>query len=260
MILTHLKKYISSVFCKKDQKIAVYTAIFGGYDTPPDVPDVDSSIHYLLFTDQPVAEPKSPWEVRVVPRIFKDPQLEARRLKLLPHLFLPEYDFSVWIDGNVELQHLTASDVKQYLQNAIIALPYHPDRTCIYEEAKEILALKYDSASRVNRQTEYYQQQGFPQFFGLHTTMVLLRRHNSLICRTFDDAWWSMVYSYSKRDQMSFDFLRWKFNPPIVTLQLDCRNNEVFIWGRNKITGRGHFLKHNKIHSEEVHELFTENL
>src|ERR1700691_5479805 len=84
-------------------RMVVYTGVFGDYDVldPPEFPDVD----HICFTNQSdfVA---TGWEIRYVSglpeHLSNDSQIrEARRLKLLPHLFLPDYQVWHWQDANL---------------------------------------------------------------------------------------------------------------------------------------------------------------
>ena len=96
------------------EKIAVYTAIFGAYDDPVPIRQPDPDVDYLLFADSTVKAAPPPWQLRTVPAVFADPQRDARRLKALAHLFLPEeYTVSVWVDGNCRIEHIRADAILQ---------------------------------------------------------------------------------------------------------------------------------------------------
>jgi hypothetical protein len=211
--------------------IVVYTAIFGAYDDPPTVSQVDPAISYLLFADGTVSSVPSPWELRPLPAIFVDPQRDARRLKALPHLFLPEgHNVSVWIDGNCEINDLTADAVLTMLDNAELAVPAHEERGCVFEEAKALLALGvYDSPARIARQMTAYEIAGLPRHVGLHHTNFLIRRHAHPACIHFCTEWWEQISHHSKRDQLSFDFVRWKLPQATVrTIPIRYTENALF--------------------------------
>jgi predicted O-methyltransferase YrrM len=213
------------------EKIAVYTAIFGAYDDPIPIQQPDPDIAYLLFADSTVKAAPPPWQLCPAPVIFADPQRDARRLKTLAHLFLPdEYTVSVWVDGNCQIEHIRADAILELLGNADMALPAHAERTCIFAEGEALLALGlYDSPARIARQMTAYQIAGLPRDFGLHHTNFLIRRHNAPSCIQFCSEWWQQLHSYSKRDQLSFDFVRWKLpGSKIRTLQMSYNVNDLF--------------------------------
>jgi 2-polyprenyl-3-methyl-5-hydroxy-6-metoxy-1,4-benzoquinol methylase len=231
-------------------KAVLYTAIFGDYDEAPAVAEPDPELRYVLFSDKPIAAP-SPWELRIVPRIFADPQRDARRLKLLPHLLFPEHEISAWLDANCAPKGLTAARILELLDKADIAASAHEDRRCLYDEAAVVLAAGgYDSPARVTRQMGRYRALGMPEGFGLHATMFMLRRHNSPSCIRFAHSWWSEVSAYSKRDQLSFDMVRWT-NPGTEVRTLDIRytNNALYRWGR---TGSGGHATTSKMANEHL--------
>lgn len=213
------------------EKIAVYTAIFGAYDDPVPIRQPDPDVDYLLFADSTVKAAPPPWQLRTVPAVFADPQRDARRLKTLAHLFLPqEYTVSVWVDGNCRIEHIRAGAILQLLGEADIAVPAHAERTCIFAEGETLLAHGlYNSPGRIARQMTAYQIAGLPRDFGLHHTNFLIRRHSTPSCIQFCCEWWQQIHSYSKRDQLSFDFVRWKQpQSKIATLRMSYEANDLF--------------------------------
>lgn len=231
---------LEPVVSGSSRKIVVYTAIFGGYDDPPSVENIDEEIDYLLFTDGSVTEMPAPWQIRIVDPIFVDPQRDARRIKLLPHLFLPKhYEISVWVDASLVLRNVSADVIGQLLNEVDIAVTQHNQRSCIYDEAQAVLDVRYESPARVARQMQRYKMCGFPEQFGLHATMFLLRRHTLPRCFRFNLDWWHEVSQFSKRDQLSFDWTRWRH--PFVrvnTLQMEIARNPIF--GFKMTDGREH--------------------
>lgn len=218
---------------KKPSKIAVYTAIFGGYDTAPVLNHIDPQLDYILYTDDPQFKAPLPWQVRVVPSIFKDPQVDARRIKVLSHLFLVDYDIAVWIDGNFSLGKVSVELVQDIASRAPVALCKHQFRNCIYDEAIEILKRGIDASTPVLKQIQYYQARHFPAQFGLHATGFLLRNHQDSQTIKMNMRWWELLSTNSKRDQLSFDYVRWETNTPIMALPFNQRDNQLFEWGKN---------------------------
>lgn len=221
---------LENVATTSERNIAVYTAIFSDYDEPPALREIDERIDYFLFTDGSVKTAPPPWQIRVINPIFADPQRDARRVKLLPHLFLPkQYHTSVWVDSSLSLRNLTAELIEQLLGDADIAVTRHDARNCIYEEAKAVLAVRYESPARVARQMQRYRMKGFPESFGLHATMFLARRHARDTCLSFNLQWWEELSRFSKRDQLSFDYARWCHRSvKVSTLQMNVHRNPIF--------------------------------
>lgn len=214
-------------------RIAVYTAIFGGYDTAPVLNYVDQELDYILYTDQSDFNAPAPWQVRVVPAMFADPQMDARRIKVLSHLFLADYDVTVWIDGNFTIEKLTEGLITDIASRAPVALCKHQFRNCIYDEAVEILKRGIDASTPVLRQMQYYQAHAFPRKHGLHATSFLVRNQKDTSTIKMNMRWWELLSTNSKRDQLSFDFVRWEQNVPVMTLPWNLRDNTLYFWGKN---------------------------
>ena len=92
-------------------RIVVYTAIFDDYDQLPIVQAVDNNIDHVSITDRVDTHGRLPLKTRHAPRIFKDPIMDARRAKILPHLLFPDADLTVWIDARAgrEIDSLSSS-------------------------------------------------------------------------------------------------------------------------------------------------------
>lgn len=130
------------------------------------------------------------------PKIF-------RKVKILPHLFLPEHDKSVWIDGHLVPNDLSLFDKSGYW------LMKHPTRNCIYQEAQECITLRKDNPRTINEQVNRYRMEGYPVNNGLSATGVLIR-DNTEGNRVFGEFWWHQVRTGSVRDQLSFNYSAWK--------------------------------------------------
>ena len=81
-------------------KKVIYTTIIGKYDTLEEPKFIPKDYDFICFTDQKINKPNSIWEIRQVLPLYEDNTRTARKYKILPHRFLPEYDISIWTDGN----------------------------------------------------------------------------------------------------------------------------------------------------------------
>src|SRR5690606_35802181 len=127
----------------------------------------------------------------------------ARFIKLHPHLFFPDYEYSIWIDANIEL----TKDVTHLLEGldgqvSVASFP-HPYRSCIYEEAASCIGMKTDNAQIIQSQIQRYRSLGVRESLGLWETCILARRHNEQSSIDLMTAWWSEIQLYSRRDQIS---------------------------------------------------------
>ena len=106
-------------------KKVIYTSIIGGYDSLEEPRYIPEGFDFICFTDQKINKPNSVWEIRQVLPLYEDNTRTARKYKILPHRFLPEYDLSIWVDGN----ELVVGDVdklqKRYLNDKNMAVYNH---------------------------------------------------------------------------------------------------------------------------------------
>jgi hypothetical protein len=64
---------------------------------------------------------------------------------------------------------------------------------------------------------------------GLHHTNFLIRRHLKPRCILFCTEWWEELSRHSKRDQLSFDFVRWKLpQVKVATIPISYNDNALF--------------------------------
>lgn len=184
------------------KNIVVYSAIIGTIDDLQ-VDQKWGEADWVLFTDQPYAGGK--WEVREP--VFKDSSTRrtARYHKTSPHKLFPEYEYSIWIDGTIELLCTPESLVKKYLKYADLAVLNHPDRSCVYKEAEVCKSMGLDSADLIDRQMEKYKKEGYPRNNGLAETKVVVRR-NCPEANEFNGLWDKEIKENSLRDQLSFDY------------------------------------------------------
>jgi len=218
---------------KGDEKIVVYTAIFGKKDVLHDPLVRPIGVDFVCFTDQPLSS--SVWRVVRVSPPEKDSTRSARKYKILAHKFLPEYDMSMWVDGNV----LVKGDVREFLEKylsvnnfAVFDHAQCPDMpiSTLAEHEERLLAMEragkhQEDPDLMHRQGEAYRADGYPDDRGLAWTLVLLRRHNAPDVVRAMDAWWQELVRWSKRDQISFNYVAWKTGLLFSYIPLDGMDN-----------------------------------
>ena len=142
--------------------IAVYTAIVGGYDDLPSHPSVPG-VDFHAFVDQSCD--REDWAVHPVTMVTDlHPRMTAKWYKLHPHLCLPGYDYTVWIDGSHQIVDPGyPEDCVRVIDDSGIALHRHPGRDCIYDEAVASIAYpeKYGTQP-VMEQVTAYRAAGHP--------------------------------------------------------------------------------------------------
>lgn len=202
----------------------VYTAIFGDKD---EIKTITRSKHcdYVVFTDNPQLH-SNDFKVVVCSAPHKDPTRNAKFYKLLPHEVLPNYQYSLWIDGSIEIKDIEVDDLfQQYLEHNDIALHAHPDRNCIYDEADVCSKINKDDPAIIRQQMDQYRLRGYPEASGLVSAGIIFRRHTPAIAQLNQD-WWREIELHSRRDQLSFNYVAWKNGVNYFTIKGNIRTKE----------------------------------
>jgi len=191
--------------------IVAYTAVFGGYDTlePARFPE-------LCLTDGQV-NTSAGWRYHTL-YSGRDPKWANRQCKILVHEHVKDAEYSIYHDGNVTMHIDPAEAVARWLKDADMAVFAHPeDRDCAYQEAEEVVRQSKAKLATVDAQMARYHGDGFPAHYGLSACYVLIRRHTPEV-REFCDLWWHEYEQGAKRDQLSFDYVRWKTGLKVATI------------------------------------------
>ncbi len=199
----------------------VYTCITGAYDDIPEHKYIDETWEYILFSDVEslIEQGKvQHWQVKKLEFKDLDNSRNSRYPKINPHLVLPEYKYSFYVDGNViindkavydRLEELIVSDVS-------IAICLHPQRNCLYQEAEAVKSLLIDYPYLVDQTMEIIKKDGYPKDNGLFENNLIFRQHNKAEIVAAQELWWKMLKKYSKRDQLSSLYCFWKFGVEIT--------------------------------------------
>lgn len=218
-----------NVFQRK--KIAVYTAITNDYDHLR-VPKIQSKdIDFFCFTDNSNLKSEKWKIIKMDDKECLDPIRQAKKVKVLPHLYFSDYEFSLWVDANF----LILSDIQNlfntFLKEASIACYKHPHRNCIYQEAEVCIQLKKDKRSIIDNQIFNYRSLNYPESNGLIASGIILRKHNDAHLIQLCEDWWREILQFSVRDQLSFNYVAWKNNINYTVIHDNIFDNNHFEWG-----------------------------
>lgn len=219
--------------CKiEGKKIAVYSCIVGSYDRIIEPVICDDNVDYFLFTDQAVPE-NSVWKKIDVTQYEDYSKLTPielnRKIKILPYEYLPDYDVSVYIDGNIEcVAYITPILVD--FGGCGFGVHYHSRRDCIYDEAIAVKHYRNIKTEETKEQLKAYESEGFPRHYGLYENSILVRKHDDKEIRQLMELWWEEYQKYPTRDQYSLPYIVWKMNirEKILILGNDISRNPRF--------------------------------
>lgn len=182
--------------------IVTYTVIVGDYDKlrPTKFPSVCLTDGYSRQT--------AGWTLRGIDRAHEHPRRASRHPKMRPELYFPDTDYSIYMDGNIDLLVPPDELLSNLKMKHDMALFKHPQRGCLYHEAKACLKRHKGSEHLIRQQIARYDSQGFPRGFGLTACWVIVRKHTDATA-DFGRIWWDEYLKGASRDQLSFDYVRW---------------------------------------------------
>ena len=217
----------------------VYTAITNStnnYDTLKRQKKDNDGTEFIAFLETPV--PSDFWKFQQIHTKFDDPNRNAKIHKILPHIYFPDKEYSLWIDGSVTIRFpFSVSRLAEiYLADADIALFQHHERDCIYDEADVCIQRKLDNQAVILKQIKKYRSENYPAHNGLGECTVLLRRHTDKI-KQFNEMWWYEICNGSRRDQISFNYVVRKLGLKVNYFPGDIKK-ENYLFSRHMHNGR----------------------
>lgn len=184
------------------KNIVVYSAITNNYDEIRKKQFYSSKADYVLFHDKKKPQRMGAWEIRKSYNKL-NPKMNAKIHKVLSHRWFPDYDYSIYMDGNFELKIDPEYLINKFLKNNDIVLYNHPNRSSVFAEIDFLINRnKKDKefVSLLKEQKENYLKENLGE--KLYCGYVLLRKNNKVI-KNFNEIWWKEIFKYTTRDQPS---------------------------------------------------------
>lgn len=126
-------------------------------------------------------------------------RLEHRKIKAMPHRYLPDHDISVWIDSNIRVMDWTMIKTCVHgmkgIDNRVVVMK-HPDRDKLSDEIDAVIRLGKDTAARVRPLLHLYGNTD------IVATGIVIRPNTPLV-NGFNEMWWREIECASHRDQLS---------------------------------------------------------
>ncbi|UVK45688.1 DUF616 domain-containing protein [Mesorhizobium sp. AR07] len=209
----------------------VYTCLFGYSEHFVDHHyERDDETDFLCFTDDKSLTSDF-WRFRYLASTELGPVRTSKKAKILPHRYLATYSRSLYVDNTVQLVAPVSTLFEMLDASAVPMMCFaHNIRNCIYEEAKEVVALNYDDRPTIESQMSRYRATGHPEKAGLITGSTLFRRHNDPTVKSVMEDWFAEVQAHSYRDQLSFNYVarRRDFQPAL--LNGNSHDNDIMKW------------------------------
>jgi hypothetical protein len=207
------------------ERVAVYTAIYGGYDTlreQPEMPGVD----LVCFTDDPGLR-SSQWRVVHARPRHDHPRLSAKWFKMHPHVALPAHRRTVWVDGSVQM---LGADFAEVVLEAMspdgLSLFRHPTRDTAAAEAEFCVPLGKYAGQPLLEQVAHYRARGFPDESGLWAGGIV-GRENVRKIRRLGRLWMRENIRWTYQDQLSLPYLLWRLGIEPGTIPAGLRDGTL---------------------------------
>lgn len=243
-------------------KSVIYTCITGNYDQLNNHSYIHPDWDYVCFTDDTSIKKNnhnSCWKIK--PLVFNkmDYVRKNRWHKLHPHILFPEYERSVYVDGNV---NFLSDEIFADLDMAIeasrkISLGPHSARNCVYDELIACLKYEKDDPEIMKKQIHLIRKDGFPEKQGLFENNIIYREHHDETVIKMMNDWWWWIKNYSIRDQLSFTYVLWKNDYRISPLSdAPYRDSKkVSLWHSNNHVTKIELIRQKKIFAELFRKL-----
>ena len=223
-------------FTNKD--CVVYTSLIGEHEGLNSQKYIkDSNLRHICFTDDRNLT-SIDWEIIHVDKIFPcDFYRSQRNLKVRPHLILPQYKYSLYIDNTVLLKRRSEEFIEMIINNQnlkedepFFCLPYHSQFNLI-NEFNACLNNNLDDRTRIYEQLNDYIQSyvlGLKQkaYWGA----ILFRSHNHHEIKKLSEIWFAHVCRYSRRDQLSIIHSSKQTHIDLKGFSLKNSNSEFHKW------------------------------
>lgn len=206
-------------------KIAVVTAVIGGFDTIKEIPKQTIPYELIRVDDKDLIELKG------------DARHKAKFPKMQAHLFT-DADVIIWIDGSVQVvSNRFVEYMVQQVQDNDIAIGKHNVRNCAYQEidficaeimkGNEYLKRRYDFNTLLEVK-KYFKAVEFQENKRLWACGIFARQNNNRTNAMFD-LWWKSETQWLTNDQLMFAYLANKFEMKINTIEWKSLfSNEYF--------------------------------
>nr|WP_317267847.1 rhamnan synthesis F family protein [Arthrospira sp. SH-MAG29] len=208
-------------------RVCIYTSLYGDRDELlpilSDIPGID----YICFTDK--LRSSFGWQLRVIDPGLQDNNLNAKIFKILPHKYLQEYDYSLFVDANTLFMGRINDLIKKCLSSDFVMWK-HPVRNDVYWEIATIMAHRRHGPDGLIDQIETYSDSGLPRESGLVEGSFIWRKHTNQMIASFMEEWWKHIRKYTRRDQVSLGYLMWRngLRPYVLPDELGTSRNNIY--------------------------------
>jgi len=198
-----------------NERVAVYTALFGEIDSIIEPLVVDANCDYYIITDHDVPG-DSIWKKKNVDMSVVDGynnRQKNRYFKMHAHELFPEYVYRIYLDSNIYIYGQLSDLIKYVNPESGIGIHNMPNRGNVYEEIFARSLIDPRDADVLERQKNDYRRAGFSSEEGMFECNVIITKAGETSSKIMN-RWWEEYKKYPARDQTSFPFALWELGIP----------------------------------------------
>ncbi|XP_028085231.1 uncharacterized protein LOC114286277, partial [Camellia sinensis] len=240
-------------------RFVVASGIFDGYDVPHQPSNVSSRSQqlfcFLMVVDEisidfikknvTVREDNDGGQWVGIWRIillkhqpYDEPRRNGKVPKILTHRLFPQAQYSIWIDGKMELIVDPLLMLERYLWRGkhTFAIAQRKHHHSIYEEADANKRRKRYARPLIDLHMKIYLYEGMKPWSPKKKTVsdvpegaIIIREHTALN-DLFSCLWFNEVNLFTPRDQLSFGYVVYRLGHPFKFFMFpNCEYNSIFV-------------------------------
>ncbi|XP_074275703.1 putative hexosyltransferase MUCI70 isoform X1 [Silene latifolia] len=169
---------------------------------------------------------------------YDEPRRNGKIPKIILHRMFPQAQYSIWIDGKMELIVDPLLMLERYLWRGkhTYAIAQHKHHRNVYEEADANKRRKRYARPLIDLQMKIYRYEGMEPWSPLKNNpsdvpegAVIIREHTPLN-NLFSCLWFNEVHLFTPRDQLSFGFVVYRLKDQFKFYMFpNCEYNSIFV-------------------------------
>ncbi|CAK9153950.1 unnamed protein product [Ilex paraguariensis] len=243
----------------KKCRFVVASGIFDGYDTPHQPSNISQRSQelfcFLMVVDEisldfikknvTVREDKDGGQWVGIWRLvllrhqpYDEPRRNGKVPKILTHRLFPQAQYSIWIDGKMELLVDPLLILERYLWRGkhTFAIAQHKHHRSIFEEADANKRRKRYARPLIDLHMKIYRYEGMEPWSPMKKTVsdvpegaIIIREHTALN-NLFSCLWSNEVHLFTPRDQLSFGYVVYRLGGLFKFFMFpNCEYNSLFV-------------------------------